>query len=168
MPESVTIGEREMLVSTLNTQREHVLGILEGLPDGALRRAMLPSGWSLLGLVQHLALDVERFWFRDIMAGESIGAGEYSAASGWVVAADVAAEAVFDVYRREIELANAIIDARSLDTPPAAWPVERWPNWRFENLRELMLHVIAETAVHAGHADAVRELIDGRQWQVIG
>jgi hypothetical protein len=46
--------------------------------------------------------------------------------------------------------------------------VERWPNWRFENLGELMLHVITETAVHAGHADAVRELIDSRQWLVIG
>jgi len=168
MPEATMTSEREALLTYLNHQRDHVLGILEGLPEESLRQSVLPSGWTPLGLVQHLALDVERFWFRVIMAGESIGTGEYSAASGWVVPPDVTAEAVFDVYRREIELAYAIIDARSLDTHPAAWPVERWPNWRFENLGELMLHVITETAVHAGHADAVRELIDSRQWLVIG
>lgn len=168
MPESVTNEERGALLSSLNNQREHVLGILEGLPEDALRRSVLPSGWTPLGLVQHLALDVERFWFREIVAGESISADEYAAPSGWTVSSETPAEAVFDIYRREIELANAVIVARSPETRPAFWPEERWPNWRFDNLREVMLHVIAETAVHSGHLDAVRELIDGRQWLVLG
>jgi hypothetical protein len=168
MPESVTLVERETLLSTLNNQREHVLGILEGVPEGALRQSVLPSGWTPLGLIQHLALDVERFWFRVVMAGKSIDAAEYSAPSGWTVAPDVASEAVFDLYRREIELANAIIVETSLDTVPAGWPEGLFGSWRLRDLRELILHVITETAVHAGHLDVVRELIDGRQWLVLG
>jgi hypothetical protein len=61
---------RGALLSSLTSQRGHVLGILEGLPEVALRKPVLPSGWTCLGLVRHLALDVERFWFRAVVAGE--------------------------------------------------------------------------------------------------
>jgi hypothetical protein len=73
---------------------------------------------------------------------------------------------VFGLYRQEIDRANAIIAATSLDTAPADWPKE-WSDWRLANLREIMLHVITETACHAGHLDAARELIDGREWMVL-
>ena len=53
--------ESTTLLFYLSAQRKHVLGILEGLDEDALRRPVLPSGWTCLGLVQHLALDVERF-----------------------------------------------------------------------------------------------------------
>jgi hypothetical protein len=117
--------------------------------------------------MQHLALDVERFWFRDVMAGDPT-ALEASVNDGWHVPDDVATASVFALYRHEIELANVVIDAMSLDQPPANWPAERWSTWQFSDLQELMLHVITETAVHAGHLDSVRELIDGRQWLVLG
>jgi hypothetical protein len=65
-------NETSALVSELNGQREHVRGTLEGLSDESLRRPMVPSGWTCLGLVQHLALDVERFWFCEIVAGQPI------------------------------------------------------------------------------------------------
>jgi hypothetical protein len=154
------------LLSSLSDQRDHVLGILEGLPEEDLRRPVLPSGWVCLGLVQHLAVDVERFWFRRIIAGEAIEFDE-SPAAAWQGTSDLAVEAVFDLYRHEIDLANAIIAATPLDAPPAWWPDELWPNWRLHDLRDVMLHVITETAVHSGHLDAVRELIDGRRWLVL-
>ncbi len=62
--------ESATLLSYLSAQRAHVLGILAGLDEDALRRPVLPSGWTCRGLVQHLALDVERFWFRCVVAGE--------------------------------------------------------------------------------------------------
>ncbi len=66
-----TLGmESTTLRASLNAQRDHVLGILEGLDEDALRRPVLPSRWTCLGLVRHLALDVERFWFRGVVAGE--------------------------------------------------------------------------------------------------
>lgn len=165
MPEPATIRENRVLLSSLSAQRDHVLGILEGLPDEALRRPVLPSGWTCLGLVRHLAIDVERFWFRSIVAGQQVEPRESDAAV-WQVAPDEPAESVFDLYRREIELADAIIAVTPLDTAPARWPDE-WASWRLQDLREILLHVITETACHAGHLDAVRELIDGRTWLVL-
>lgn len=64
--------ESQALVSSLAAQRDHVLGILEGLSEEDLRRPILPSQWTCAGLVHHLAIDVERFWFRAVVAGEPI------------------------------------------------------------------------------------------------
>lgn len=61
--------QRKALVDALTAPRRHVLLALDGLADEQLRRPVLPSGWTCLGLVRHLALDVERFWFRAVVAG---------------------------------------------------------------------------------------------------
>lgn len=161
--------ESKTLLSYLNAQRDHVLGILDGLDEQALRRPVLPSGWTCLGLVRHLALDVERFWFRAVVAGEQTVIDELADTpdDAWQVGSDMSAEAVFDLYRQEIALANIIISATPVDTAPAWWPDELFGDFRFADLREIMLHVITETACHAGHLDAVRELIDGRTWLVL-
>ena len=74
---------------------------------------------------------------------------------------------MLDAYRREIELADAIIAATSLDSALARWPEDLFGSWRLDDLREILLHVIAETACHAGQLDSARELIDGRQWIVL-
>jgi Protein of unknown function (DUF664) len=158
-------GEREVLLAHLHAQRRHVVGILDGLDEAALRRPVLPSGWSCLGLVRHLALDVERFWFRAVVAGERVGLETGDGA--WQVPADLPTAAVFELYRQEVDLADAIVSARSLDSGPAWWPVEIFPGIPPEDLRETVLHVITETATHAGHLDAARELIDGRTWLVV-
>jgi uncharacterized damage-inducible protein DinB len=157
--------ESKLLLATLNGQREHVLGALEGLSGEALRRPVLPTGWTCLGLVRHLALDVEEWWFRRIVAGDRAGQ-EDSGESAWQVPATMPAEAVLSSYREQVERANAIIAATPLDSPPAWWP-EKWSGWRLEDLREIILHVITETATHAGHLDAVRELIDGQTWLIL-
>jgi hypothetical protein len=157
--------ESQALLSSLGNQREHVLGILEGLSEEDLRRPMLPSQWSCAGLVHHLAIDVERFWFRAVVAGEKVPGDEPD--NAWQVPADLTGSAVLDLYRREIELADGIIAATSLDSPPAWWPDDLFGGWRLSDVREIVLHVIAETACHAGHLDAARELIDGQQWVVL-
>lgn len=161
--------EGKSLLSDLNAQRDHVLGILEGLDEEPLRRSVLPSGWNCLGLVRHLALDVERFWFRAVVAGEQTVIDELAEApdDAWQVGPDVPADAVFDLYRQQIDLANAVIAATSVNAEPTWWPDELFGDFRLHEFREIMLHVITETACHAGHLDVVRELIDGRQWLVL-
>jgi len=62
--------ERQALLRTLTSQRENILGALEDLDTDALRRQVLPSRWTCLGLVNHLSLDVERFWFQAVIAGD--------------------------------------------------------------------------------------------------
>jgi uncharacterized damage-inducible protein DinB len=171
MTEQTTTDDKAMLLDHLNGQRRHVLGILEGLSEEDLRRAVVPSGWTCLGLVYHLALDVERFWFRAVVAGEqtiiqAVLDGLEKTGDAWEDPPDVPAEEIFTLYRQDIERADAIITATPLDAPPAWWP-DFFPNFRLQDLREVILHVITETACHAGHLDIVREIIDGRQWMVL-
>jgi hypothetical protein len=167
MQQPPAVDERATLMSSLDAQRNHVLGILEGLSDEDLRRVVLPSGWTAVGLVRHLALDVERFWFRAVMAGQqTVIDGLTEEEDAWHVASDVRAEDVFDLYHREVDQANAIIGGMPLDAPPAWWP-DFFGTFRMNELREIVLHVITETACHAGHLDVVRELIDGRKWMVL-
>jgi hypothetical protein len=157
--------ETDALLAALNAQREHVLGTLEGLSDDNLRRPVLPSGWTALGMVQHLTLEVERFWFRSAVAGEPMKFT--SGDEAWQVPVDLPSRVVLDRYRDEIANSNAIIAVTPIDAMPKWWPVEIFPNFPARPLRKVMLHVITETATHAGHLDAARELIDGDQWLVL-
>ncbi len=159
------VGE---LLRVLHGQRRHVLGILDGLDPKDLRRPVLPSGWHCLGMVQHLALDVERFWFRAVVAGdEEVISGLTSGDEAWKVAPDVPAVDVLDLYRREAELADSVITSTPADAAPAWWPHDLFGEPHLHTLRGVLLHVITETACHAGHLDAARELIDGRRWLVL-
>jgi len=165
MPQPTPTEQTALLLRTLDTQRHHVLGILEGLSEDDLRRPVLPSGWNCVSLVHHLALDVERFWFLRVAAGNADG--ESDVEDAWQVDPGLRPGEVLDLYRRETERANVVINDTPLDAAPAWWPQDLFGTWRLRDLREIMLHVIAETACHAGHLDAARELIDGRTWLVL-
>ena len=168
MSQPIPGAETTALLRYLNNQRRHVLDILDGLDEDSLHLPVLPSSWTCLGLVQHLTLDVELFWFRAVVAGEQAVIDELAGITdAWQVAAAVPATAVFDRYRQEIERANAIIAATPLDAPPAWWPVELFGDYRINTVREIVLHVMTETASHTGHLDAARELIDGKLWLVL-
>lgn len=159
-------SETELLIGFLDSQREHVLGILEGLSEAQLRASLLPSGWDCLGMVQHLALEVEHYWIQCIVAGESLDFFKQNGLEGngeWIVAPNATGEEIFALYRREWATSNEILRATSFDAPPAQRD-EWWRDWEVPNVRFIVLHMIEETACHAGHLDAVRELTDGRQW----
>jgi len=165
MNATVTDRERDVLLASLASQREHVLGILAGLAEEDFQRPVLPTGWNCVRLVNHLALDVERWWFHHIMAGEDTATalGE----SGWTAEDGLTGAAVLARYRAEIARADEVIAATSLDARPAWWPEGVFGSWRLGSAREILMHVIVETACHAGHLDAVRELLDGRTWLIL-
>lgn len=159
-----------MLLDHLRSVRRHVLGALDGLDDAALHRPVLPSGWSGLGLIRHLTVDVELFWFRAVLAADPVAIAQLDARTDtgvWHVPADAAGAPILEAYRDEAARSDAIIAAADLDAAPAWWPTELFGDWRLENARELVLHVLVETSTHAGHLDAARELIDGRTWLVL-
>ena len=104
------VAEREALLAALRDQREHVLQAVSGLSDEALRQPVLPSGWTCLGLIQHLT---------------------------------------------------------DLEAPPAWWPTDVFADLPVRDLRRNILAVLVETACHAGHLDAVREVLDGHQHLVL-
>ncbi|WP_037604458.1 DinB family protein [Streptacidiphilus rugosus] len=148
--------EKAILLRSMERHRDAVLWKLEGLDDEALRRPMVPSGTNLLGLVKHLAA-VEYGWFcqtfgvetEELPFDEEDENADLRAAEGESTA-DVIA-----FYDRARAASNAVIETTELDAMGTSWagsPV---------SLRWVLVHMIEETARHAGHADILRELLDG-------
>ena len=153
-------GEREQLTAWLEFQRATLALKCDGLTDEQLRKqAAPPSKLSLLGLVRHMA-EVERNWLRPLLAGEDMG-GMWAAgheldpepAFDDVASADVAE--AFAAWRRECDHARRLAGtAESLDVTGLRG------GYRF-SLRWVMIHLVEEYARHNGHADLLRERIDG-------
>jgi uncharacterized damage-inducible protein DinB len=151
-------GERAMLESWLEYHRATLAWKCEGLDDAQLRqRAVPPSSLSLIGLVRHMA-DVERNWFRRVLGGENVPGiywtdDDLDADFNDVDAADV--QEAFATWRSECERArrNAAA-AASLD-------VTGQRRGEAVTLRWILVHMIEEYARHNGHADFLRERIDG-------
>jgi uncharacterized damage-inducible protein DinB len=147
----------------LRAAREAVLWKLEGLSEYDVRRPLVPTGTNLLGLVKHLAT-VEEGYF-----GAAFGRpfdeplpwvddGAEPNADMWATAEE-SRDWIVGLYRRISAHSDAVIDALPLD---AVGHVPWWPPERREvTLHRILVHVIAEAHRHAGHADIVRELIDG-------
>jgi uncharacterized damage-inducible protein DinB len=159
------MDERATLVAFLRWQRGTLELKCSGLDAAALaRRAVDPSTMSLLGLVRHLA-DVERGWFRRVMAGRDAPPHFSSRADpdgdfdGAAAAPELVAEA-WEIWRSEVAFADQLVaEAPDLDiTGDDPW---RGPM----SLRWVLVHMIEEYARHNGHADLLRERIDGRVGQ---
>jgi hypothetical protein len=140
-----------------------VLWKLDGLSDYDLRRPLTPTGTNLLGLVKHLG-GIETGYFGDTFGrpfGWPLPAGfEDDAepnAEFWATAAETS-EYITGFYRRACAHADATISSLALDAPGH---VPWWGSQGDVTLHQILVHVTAETNRHAGHADIVRELIDG-------
>ena len=150
--------ERATLTAFLDFQRATLALKCEGLTDDQLReRAVAPSGLSLLGLVRHMA-EVERNWFRPVLGGEEM-AGIFAPGLDWeasfreVATADVAE--AFRLWRAECDNARALVAAAP------SFDVRGFRLSGYVSLRWVMTHMIEEYARHNGHADLLRERLDG-------
>ena len=155
--------ERATLEGFLGWQRETLVLKCSSLDAADLaRRSVEPSTLSLLGLVRHLS-DVERGWFRRVMAGED-APRHFSSESdpdgdfdGAAPNPALVAEA-WDTWRSEVAFAERFVaDAPDLDITGEVPDPSRGPM----SLRWVLVHMIAEYARHLGHADLLRERIDG-------
>ena len=164
----VTTLERDGLTRALTIGRRHVLSQLEGLTPDQLRTPAAPSGWSALGLVRHLTLSDERYWFQVVVGGRPFDFWPEGHDADWLVGPEEPPEAVIAAYVEAIATSDEIIAATGLDSPPA-WPDPGWveAGLDFPDVRSVLLHTIVETSVHAGHLDLVRELLDGHQHIVL-
>lgn len=152
-------GERAGLIEFLDYQREALIKKLQGVSDGDARRAPTASSLSLLSLVKHSAI-WERRWFQIIVAGRTFP-GEWPEVrteepdQTFQLTDDDTVETVLTYYREQIAASQQILNTFDLDAPCA------WSEMADHNLRWVALHMIEETARHAGHADIIRESIDG-------
>lgn len=152
------------LLGWLDAKRKHVADQVRALPVEARPTSFVPSGWTPRGLIRHLTLDVERVWFRAVMAGEQVEIPE--GYDGWTAADTQSDEELLEGYANECRLATAAVSDLDLDAAPAWW-FEGGGEPPYTSLREILLHVIVETSTHAGHLDICRELSDGGQRLVL-
>jgi len=149
----VDTGELDTAMAFLSFARHCVLKKADGLSDEQLRCPLVDSGTSILGLVQHLA-EAERYWFGHHLVGAAWDADQEH---GMAVPAGRAADDVLRDYRTTIEDSDRAI--RSVGDPDARFAVPVDGNRH--TLRWGLAHMTSETARHAGHADILREQLDG-------
>lgn len=155
--------EKTTLHGYLRVCRANLLSKLDGLSEYDVRRPLTPTGTSLLGLVKHVAT-VELEYFCSVFGRPAdrdlpwLDEGAEDDADMWATA-DQTREQIIDLHRYSAAHADATIEALPLDAVGEVswWPPER----RRVSLHQILVHVCVETARHAGHADILREFIDG-------
>jgi hypothetical protein len=160
------ISERDRLQYFLDEQRNAVVAIIEGLGEAELHTPVLPSGWTPIGLIRHLA-GAEAMWFQWVVLGtqpqvtwdDGIDDPPYDPEAPFTT--EHSSSAVIEQYRRQCEISNEILQSRDLHAALLGEHGLDWPDEPITDLRWVVLHMIEETARHAGHLDAARELLDG-------
>ena len=156
------LDPKTVLHRYLQSAREVLLWKLDGLSDYDIRRPLTSTGTNLLGLVKHVA-SVESGYFGLVFnrpSGEPLPwyADDAEPNADMWATADESRDQIVGLYRRTWAHSDATIDALELD---AIGLVPHWPPDRRDvTLHQILVHMIAETHRHAGHADIVRELID--------
>jgi len=145
----------------LQDARDALLWKLEGLSEYDVRRPLVPTGTNLLGLVKHVT-GVELAYFGDVFgrpAPDQLLWDESDPMTDMFAAPEESRESITSMYRRAWAHSDATIDALPLDS---IGTVPWWPAGQNQlTLHHALVRVASETARHAGHADIVRELIDG-------
>jgi hypothetical protein len=152
-----------MLRGFLRAQRESVLAIVEGLDEEAWHRSVVPTGWTPAGLVEHLG-GAEWHWFQGVVAGKQPelpgdvdeDRPPYDPMSV-VFTSDASSAEVMGFYREQCAQSEEVLAVTALSASPLGKHGEDEP----PDVRWVVLHMIEETARHAGHLDIARELLDG-------
>jgi hypothetical protein len=164
--------ESRMLLGFLQYQRDAVLKIVEGLPEEAWQTPVVPSGWTVAGMLWHLG-GVERHWFQHVITGvreeppaaeeaEDEEEGTYDPEAAYTCdwpSADLIAN-----YRDECRRSDEVLAVTPLSAAPCGLGFHPDPEYteQITNVRWIVLHAIEETAVHSGHLEIARELLDGK------
>ena len=159
--------EARMLLSFLQVQRDAVLKTVEGLPEEAWAVPVVPSGWTVAGMLWHLS-GVEHHWLQHVTTGVAEKPpgdeeeGEYDPEAAFVCdwpSADLIAN-----YRDECRRSDAVLAVTPLSAAPRGLGFHHDPEYtsQITSVRWIVLHVIEETAAHSGHLEIARELLDGK------
>ena len=158
------MDQKTTLLHYLRRQREGLLGKLDGLGEYDARRPLTGTGTNLAGLVKHVA-SVQLDYFGEVFDRPTgrvlpwFADGAETNADMWLPAEE-SLESVRELHAFSAAHSDATIEELPLDAPGR---VPWWPDERAGvTLHQVLVHVIAETARHAGHADIVRELVDGQ------
>jgi hypothetical protein len=158
-------AEDQALLTFLTAQRDAVLSIVAGLDEESWHRSVVPSGWTPAGMVEHLG-GAEWHWFQGVVLGKrpepAPGDEEqtpYDPTAAFVC--DEPSAEIISFYRAQCASSDAVLAVTPLSARPLGLhgvPGEDEP----PDVRSIVLHMIEETARHAGHLDIAREFLDGQ------
>ena len=153
-----TGGEKESLHAALQRHREAVLWKIDGLDDEQLRRVMMPSGTSMLGLIKHLGA-VEYGWFCETFGRETepLPFDDDDEDADLRIEPDESAQDVLAFYARACSAADKAIEETGVEELGTLYG-----SGGDVSMRWVLIHMVEEVARHAGHIDILRELIDGK------
>jgi len=152
---------RRELLEYLQYQRSSVRSVVEGLNEEDWHTPVVPSGWTVAGMVEHLG-NAERHWFLEVVAGSEVdlpwdeGRPPYHPQAAFTC--DRPSSALLGYYRDQCDRSDEILAGVSLSDVPRG----RHRDEEIANVRVVILHVIEETAAHSGHLEIARELLDGK------
>ncbi|HEX3707062.1 MAG TPA: DUF664 domain-containing protein [Mycobacteriales bacterium] len=158
--------DRAALLAALEYQRTAVRSIVNGLSEDHWHTSVVPSGWTVAGLVAHLG-GAERHWTCDVILAEDPGHPfdaevddePYDPYAPFVI--DWPSSKVLAYYQDQARQTDEMLKVTALDSPPRGrHGVE--DEGQPQNVREIILHLIEETAAHSGHLEIARELLDGQ------
>ena len=159
------------LLGFLQYQRDSVLRVVEGLPEEAWQTPVVPSGWTVAGMLAHLG-GVEHHWLQDAVMGRVAEPspqeessqeeeGEYDPTAAFISGAP-GADLIAN-YREECKRSDEVLAVTPLSAAPRGLDCHQDTEYtaQITSVRWIVLHVIEETAVHSGHLEIARELLDG-------
>ncbi len=160
------------LLSFLQYQRASVLSVVEGLSEADWHRPVVPSGWTGAGMLWHLG-GVEHHWLQDVVTGVAEDVQEELPEDGELITpydpeaaflSDSSGADLIASYREECRRSDEILAVTPLSAAPRGLRFHGDQEYtaQIASVRWIVLHVIEETAVHSGHLEIARELLDGR------
>ncbi|MGH3266556.1 MAG: DinB family protein [Trebonia sp.] len=158
--QSIDDDVRRELLEYLEYQRSSVRSIVSGLDEQAWHTPVVPSGWTVAGIIEHLG-NAERHWFAEVVAGSQVGLpwdeGRPPYDRAMAFTCDRPSSAVLGYYREQCDRSDQILAGVGLADAPRG----RHDHEEIPNVRVVILHLIEETAAHSGHLEIARELLDG-------
>jgi hypothetical protein len=171
--------ESRIILSFLQRQRDSVLKTVEALPEEAWQTPVVPSGWTVAGMLWHLA-GAEYHWFQHVTTGgadeppsddddedeeeegEEEEGGEYDPDAAFTC--DMPSADIIADYRDVCRKNDAVLAVTPLSAAPRGLHFHPDPEYtaQITNVRWIVLHMIEETATHSGHLEIARELLDGK------
>ncbi len=152
------VNEKETLGAFLRFHQDTLLTKVDGLGEGELRKAMVASGVSLAGLLKH-ATYVHARWFEMCFRNDTPNDLPWPT-DDWVADDAETIDVLVAKYKRHVDIARKIVEDSSLDDLNQGWSGGGWEPGAY-NLRWIVVHMIEELARHNGHADIIREQLDG-------
>jgi uncharacterized damage-inducible protein DinB len=162
--------DSRVLLGFLQYQRDAVLKVVEGLPEEAWQTPVVPSGWTVAGMLWHLG-GAEHHWFQDVTAGgteeapsdeEGDEEDEYDPYAAFTC--DSPSADIIASYRQECRRSDEVLAVTPLSAAPRRLDFHQDPEYtaQITSVRWIVLHMIEETATHSGHLEIARELLDGK------